>query len=108
MTAFHRPSGAWQSAHRGGGVGTPRAGAARAAHPAAGADGPISKHAYLCPRGSAAAPLAGWTDAVTGVVVRQGSSGSYGVKKAVRNRAHDILVAFRGVPSSSHKKEGGT
>ncbi len=57
MAAFHRPGGAKQSAHRGGGVRTPRAGAARAAHPAAGADGSVGKPACLRARGSAAAPL---------------------------------------------------
>ncbi len=57
MGTSYRPGGAKQSAHRGGGVGTPRAGAARAAHPAAGADGPIGKPACRCARGSAAAPI---------------------------------------------------
>ncbi len=52
-------AGAWQSAHRGGGVGTPRAGAARAAHPTAGADTRSGKHASLRACGSAAAPFAG-------------------------------------------------
>ncbi len=55
--ASHRPGGAGQSAHRGGGLGTPRAGAARAAHPAAGAVGPVGEEAHLLARGSAAAPL---------------------------------------------------
>jgi len=51
-------AGAGQSAHRGGGIGTPRAGAARAAHHAAGAVGPIGEQARLLACGSAAAPLA--------------------------------------------------
>ena len=51
--------GAKQSAHRGGGLGTPRAGAARAAHPAAGAVSLSGKPACRCVRGSAAAPLDG-------------------------------------------------
>ncbi len=55
--ASHRPGGAKQSAHWGGGVRTPRAGAAHAAHPAAGADGPVGKPACLHARGSAAAPM---------------------------------------------------
>jgi hypothetical protein len=53
-------AGATQSAHRGGGLGTPRAGAARAAHHAAGAVGPVGEQARLLARGSAAAPLGPW------------------------------------------------
>ncbi len=42
---------------RGGGTRAPRAGAARAAHHAAGAGGPIGEQAHLFARGSAAAQL---------------------------------------------------
>jgi hypothetical protein len=44
-------AGATQLAHRGGGIGTPRAGAARAAHHAAGAVGPVGEQARLLARG---------------------------------------------------------
>ena len=57
MEVSHRPGGAWQSAHRGGGVGTPRAGAARAAHPAAGTDTRSGKPACLRACGLAATPF---------------------------------------------------
>ena len=49
--------GARQSAHRGGGVGTPRAGAARAAHHAAGAGSRSGESTRRPACGSAAAPL---------------------------------------------------
>ncbi len=47
------------SAHRGGGVGTPRARAAGAAHPAAGAVDPVGEPVRLLVRGLAAAPFDG-------------------------------------------------
>jgi len=56
LSASQRPGGAWQSAHRGGGLRTPRAGAARAAHPAAGAVGPVGKRARLLARAAQPPP----------------------------------------------------
>jgi hypothetical protein len=58
MGTWYRAGGAKQSPHRGGGLTTPRAGAAHAAHHAAGADGLIGKPACLRDRGSVAAPMA--------------------------------------------------
>jgi len=60
LAVSQRPGGAKQSAHRGGGLGTPRAGAARAAHHAAGAGSPHpvrGKPHTSAGCGSAAAPL---------------------------------------------------
>ncbi len=54
--------GASQSAHRGGGSSEPHDGAARAAHPAAGADTRSGKQACLRGCGSAAPPLGGGSE----------------------------------------------